>query len=64
MIDFQSMPFSYACASCGKFTQEPLINVFTERTVNNVEINLCSTCQYKLAQKILFRRGKANATEQ
>ena len=64
MIDFQSTRFPYACASCGNPTLEPLIDVCTERTVSNVKINLCSTCQYELAQKILFRRGKANATEQ
>lgn len=63
MIDFQSTPFSYACASCGKLTLEPFIDVCTERTISNVKINLCSTCQYELAQKILFRRGKANASE-
>lgn len=63
MIDFQSTPFSYACASCGKFTMEPFIDVCTERTISNVKINLCSACQYKLAQKILFRRGKEKASE-
>ena len=64
MINFQDTPFSCACASCGKLTMEPLIDVCTDRTICNVKINLCSTCQYELAQKILFRRGKINATEQ
>ena len=63
MIDFMSTPFSYSCASCGKVTMEPLIDVCAERITNNVKINLCSNCQYELARKILFRRGKANATE-
>lgn len=64
MIDFQPTPFSYACASCGKLTLEPFIDVCTERIISNAKINLCSTCQYELARKILFRRGKQNATEQ
>jgi len=64
MINFQSTLIPYACASCGKLTLEPFIDVCTERTISNVKINLCSDCQYELAQKILFRRGKANATEQ
>lgn len=64
MIDFLPTPFSYACASCGKLTLEPLIDVGTERTISNVKINLCSTCQDELARKILFRRGKENAEEQ
>ena len=64
MIDFQETSFSYMCASCGSLTLEPLIDVCTERTVSNIKINLCSACQYELARKILFRRGKANAAEQ
>ena len=64
MINFQSTPFSYACASCGKLTMEPLIDICTERTISNVKIHLCSNCQYELAQNILFRRGNQNATEQ
>ena len=64
MIDFQPTLFSYAWASCGSLTLEPLIDVCTDRTVRNVKVNLCSACQYELARKILFRRGKANATEQ
>lgn len=63
MIDFQSTPFSYACASCGSLTLEPLIDVCTDRTVSNVKINLCSNCQYKLAQKILFRKSKTSAID-
>lgn len=64
MIDFHPTPFSYACASCGKLTLEPLIDICTERTVNNAKINLCSDCQYELARRILFRRGKENAATQ
>ena len=60
MIDFQSTPFSYACASCGNLTMTPLIDVCTERTISNVKINLCSTCQLELARRILFRRGIEN----
>ena len=63
MIDFLDTPFSYMCASCGKLTMAPLIDVCTERTVSNVKINLCSACQYELAQKILFRKGKETAMD-
>jgi hypothetical protein len=63
MINFQDTPFSYACASCGKLTMAPFIDVCTERTVSNVKINLCSDCQIELARKILFRKSKEAAME-
>lgn len=61
MINFQDTPFSYMCASCGKLTLEPFIDICVERTVSKVKVNLCSACQYELARKILFRRCKETA---
>lgn len=63
MINFQNTPFSYACANCGKLTMTPFIDIHTEITTSNAKINLCSACQYKLAQKILFRKDKASAID-
>lgn len=66
MIDFQSTPFSYACASCGKLTLSALIEIGEDQVAiaHNAKINLCDACKDELVRRILFRRGKANATEQ
>ena len=66
MIRLRETPLSYACASCGKLSLSALIEVGTDQEAikHNARINLCDACKEELARRILFRRGKQNATEQ
>ena len=66
MIELRESPFSYACASCGKLTLSALIEIGEDQVAiaHNAKINLCDACKDELARRILFRRGKQNATEQ
>ena len=66
MIELRSTPLSFACASCGKLSLSPLIEIGTDQDAmaRNAKINLCDACKNELVRRILFRRGKQNATEQ
>ena len=66
MIELRDSPFSFSCASCGKLTYSYLIDLGDNQVAmaHNAKINLCDACKEELARRILFRRGKANATEQ
>lgn len=66
MIELRDSHFSYACASCGKLTYSYLIELGEDQVAiaHNAKINLCDACKYELVRRILFRRGKQNATEQ
>jgi len=66
MIELRSTPLSYACASCGQLSLSDLIAIGEDQVAmaHNAKINLCDDCKLELARRILFRRGKQNATEQ
>ena len=66
MIELRESPLSFACASCGKLSLSALIEIGEDQVAmaHNANINLCDDCKNELVRRILFRRGKQNATEQ
>lgn len=66
MIELRDTPMSFACASCGKLSLSPLIEIGEDQIEmnSNPKLNLCDSCKEELARRILFRRSKPYATEQ
>ena len=66
MIELRDTPLSFPCASCGKLSLSALIEIGEDQVAiaHNAKLNLCDACKEELVRRILFRRGKRNATEQ
>ena len=65
MIKFVVFPLTYACDSCGQthvMTTE--IAVYLEQGTPAKHIALCNDCLKQLQNKLNFRQGVPNATEQ
>ena len=65
MIKLQFFPLSYVCDSCGQqsvMTTE--IAVYVEQGTPAKHFALCNNCLKQLQNKLNFRQGVPNATEQ
>lgn len=65
MISLNKCDLPFTCMSCKKFVQSTkvVIEVRYDQSEAPERLCLCSNCQLELARRILFRRGKTNATE-
>lgn len=65
MINITKCLLPFTCMSCKEFVQSTkIIEVQYDQGENPSRLLLCNNCQLELARRILFQRGKANATEQ
>lgn len=65
MIKFVIFPLSYVCDSCGKqHVNTTEIALYAEQGIPAKHFALCTDCLKQLQNKLNFRQGVLNATEQ